>query len=157
MPWQAPRLALGVRLGDALAAAPATQQPGVLAALAAALRAERFLLTWRPGAAWVVLRAGATPCDALRAARLAATLAAQPAAEDGAAMRTQLVAALLELDVRFAEFEAALLQHGWSMTPLLPVEASSARLLDCEGDTAGTQPQRELATAAAAEQPRREA
>ena len=152
-PWDAPRLALGVRLGDALDAAPAAQQPGALAALAHALRSERFVLTWRPGAAWVVLRAGAQPRDALRAARLAAHLTRLPAADDGTAMRAQLADALPELDARFDDFEQALLAEGWSLATLLPSEAASARLLDDTGDAL---PRRELA-AAAADQARREA
>ena len=157
VPWAAPRLALGVRLGDALEAVPAAQQPGALAALATALRAERFIITWRPGAAWVVLRAGATPRDALRAARLSASLIRLPAAADAAALAAQLALALPELDASFEDFQEALLREGWNLESLLPAQAASARLLDAAEDgAAAAAGERQLATAAA-EQPRREA
>ncbi len=150
LPWGAfggggggapPRIALGVALADACAAAPPAAA-AALPALAAALRAERFLLLWRPargaadaGAAWVVLRERATPRDALRATWLAAHLCASSAAGDSADdapadVAAQLQAGLSQLAARFAGFEAALAAEGWQLEPLLPQAASTPRLLD---------------------------
>jgi hypothetical protein len=148
-----PRLCVrvGVSLADALRKAPPADDAAVpaLHALAHALRHERFLLTWRRGAgadasssssgsssraaAWVVLREGATPRDALRAVWLGARLCAP--LPGGAAC--SLEAGLAELAVRFPSFEESLSREGWEMHTLLPPPATTPRLLDEDEDEEG--------------------
>jgi hypothetical protein len=140
------RVRVGVSLQEALRKAPAGSSAAVppLNALAFALRRERFLLTWRTAgsdadgasaraAAWVVLREGATPRDALRAVWLAARLCAPGGAG------CSLDAALAELAMRFPSFEEALSEEGWELHTLLPPPATTPRLLDDADDVADAQ------------------
>jgi hypothetical protein len=136
--WALPRrMHLGASVQAAVAGGAGNKDPASLRLVEAALRdsalacaQERFLITWRDGTAWVVLRQGATPRDALRATWLAAKLLAGPAQHSTApGAIAQLHSALEELRERFGEFEALMEAQGWDLRPLMPPPSITPRLL----------------------------
>jgi hypothetical protein len=119
-----PRCSLGCSVAEALGAEATGGGGGggpSLAALLDTFHSERYALTWRDGAARVLLWEDAGPVDMLRALWQAAWLDAH-CGDSGSAGPAQLADSLAAVQQQFPAFQAAAEQRGWLLSrTVLPV------------------------------------